>query len=230
MFKELIQCYGIIDESGKVLDVGCAGFGQFEVATRLGLTKLKHFGVDYCKPEGEVPPGFVLSIADLNSEPIPFESDMFDLVVASHIIEHLSNPVDFFIECVRVCKPSGIVYFEAPSERSLLLPGMPFAHDKFFSLSFFDDPTHISRPWTPQAFYRMAKYVGCEPVKSGYIFSWKCRALFPLLLIYALLARNGKWLERSCWLAFGWASYLVLKKPVSLIGKPSFNYYIPRIR
>ena len=114
-----------------------------ERARRLGLLRLKHFGIDYCDP-AKIPEGFVFKKVDLNHQPIPFDDDQFDLVVASHVIEHLGKPLEFFAECARVCKPGGLIYFEAPSERSLLLPGMPFEHDKFFSTSFFDDPTHVS--------------------------------------------------------------------------------------
>jgi len=218
-----------IDPEGSVLDVGCLGFVQMRTAHRLGLFNLKHFGVDYCDPD-EVPGGFVFKRADLNVQPLPFDDDRFDLVFASHIIEHLHRPVEFFGECARVCKPGGLMYFAAPSERSLLLPGMPFEHDKFFSTSFFDDPTHISRPWTPQSFYRLAKYFSCDPLKTGYDVSRRARLLFPAKCLIALLTRNGKLLETCCWQAFGWTSYIVVRKPGNLRGKPSFHYYIPSDR
>jgi len=218
-----------INPEGSVLDVGCLGFSQMKNAHRLGLLKLKHFGVDYSECD-QVPAGFVFKKADLNLQPLPFEDDQFDLVVASHIIEHLQRPIEFFGECARVCKPGGLMYFEAPSERSLLLPGMPFEHDKFFSTSFFDDPTHCSRPWTPQSFHRLARYFSCEPLKTGYRVSWKVRLLFPAICIYSLITRNGKLLEACCWAAFGWASYLEVRKPGNLCGKPGFHYYIPSNR
>jgi SAM-dependent methyltransferase len=197
-----------------------------ERARRLGLLRLKHFGIDYCDPD-KIPEGFVFKKVDLNHQPIPFDDDQFDLVVASHVIEHLGKPLEFFAECARVCKPGGLMYFEAPSERSLLLPGMPFEHDKFFSTSFFDDPTHASRPWTPQSFYRLAKYYSCEPLRVGYRTSWKYRLLFPVICLYALATRSGKWLEACCWYAIGWASFMVVRKPSEQHGKPAFRYYIP---
>jgi len=63
-------------------------------------------------------------------------------VVASHLIEHVADPIALFSELVRVCKPGVAIYAEAPSDRSLLLPGMPFVNDDMYTLAYFDDPTH----------------------------------------------------------------------------------------
>jgi SAM-dependent methyltransferase len=230
MSKQLEKLYRAIRSNSNVLDVGCLGFGQVGFSQELGLQNINHYGVDYVDHDGNLPVGFVFKQVDLNKNYLPFQDDMFDLVTATHVIEHLTNPVEFFGECIRVCRPGGYLYLSAPSERSLLFPGMPFERDKFFSLSFFDDPTHISRPWTPQALYRMTKYYACEPIETNYQVSWKHRLAFPLTSIYALLTKNGKLLEASCWGAFGWASYLIARKPENLRGKPEFNYYIPSNR
>ena len=230
MSSELNQLYKKIPPTGSVLDVGCFGFAQVHLANKLGVGSLHHSGVDYCDVKEELPPGYVFRKADLSKEPFPFEDDQFDLVVASHIIEHVSNPIELFAECARVCKPGGYIYVEAPSERSLLLPGMPFERDKFFSLSFYDDPTHLARPWTPQSYYRLAKYFSCTPIKVGYVTSIGHRLLFPFRLIYALITRNGLLLELSVRGAVGWASFLVAMKPSTVKGRPEFYYYIPENR
>jgi len=231
MSSELVACYKDIPSDGAILDVGCFGFRQYALAHELGLTGLRHSGVDYCVPEGQLPKGFAFKTADLNREPIPFADDQFDLVVMSHVIEHISDPVAFFGECVRVCKPGGILYVEAPSERSLFLPGMPFEHEKFFSLSFYDDPTHLSRPWPPQALYRLSKYYSCKPLRTGYLYgSKRLRWLFPYYILKALLKRSGRLLESYCWGIVGWSSFLVARKPFEVRGKPCFNYYIPTDR
>ena len=215
---------------GSVLDIGCLGFGPYALARQLGRSETKHYGVDYGDLSELRPQDFVFRQSDLNQGPIPFADDQFDLVVGSHIIEHLAKPIQFFGECARVCKPGGHIYVEAPSERSLLLPGFPFKHDSFFSLSFYDDPTHAQRPWTPQSLHRLARYYSCEPLKSGYRTSWKHRISFPLTIPFALVTRNGQLLEKACWESLGWASYLVCKKPNDAKGMPAFRYYIPANR
>lgn len=222
----LERVYRELAPDAAVLDVGCFGFRQVALASRLGLTGLRHAGVDY-NAYDDVPAGFDFRRADLSREPIPFEDDAFGLVVASHVIEHLPRGGEFIGECLRVCRPGGVVYVEAPSERALLLPGMPFAHDDFYSLSFFDDPTHVGRPWTPQSLHRLARYYGCEPEAVGHLTSRRARLLFPFTLAWSLLARRPALLQQSCWAALGWAAYAVIRKPVSLRGAPSFRYFVP---
>ncbi len=225
--KQIAEVYRQIPVQGRVLDVGCVGFQQVKIAEALGLRELQHSGVDYCEMEAPLPENFVFRKADLSQENLPFADDSFDLVMACHIIEHVARPVDFFGECVRVCKPGGLIYLEAPSERSLLLPGMPFGHELFCSLSFYDDPTHCSRPWSPQSFYRLAKYFSCDPVKTDYLYSWLHRLIFPLTLPVSILIKHWVMMMWCIWQVVGWASYIVVRKPANISGKPAFRYYIP---
>jgi len=213
---------------GTVLDVGCFDFTQMKQAAGLNRPDLHHSGVDYSAP-ATIPEGFDFRLADLNKNPIPFADDQFDVVVASHIIEHLMQPVTFFGECLRVCKPGGRIYVACPSERSLMLRGFPFDWDKFHSTSFFDDPTHLGRPFSPQSLWRLARYYSCQPVEAGYQTSWTCRLLLPILIPLAIILRKGWIYEYALTGAVGWASYIV-EKPKNLTGNPPFNYYIPSNR
>jgi SAM-dependent methyltransferase len=223
----LTDIYDDIPANAKVFDVGCWGFPQYKFAQSIGRLDIIHFGVDYSQPEESIPTDYTFKLADLNKVPIPFDDDQFDLVNASHIMEHLNDPIHFFSECIRVCKPGGKVFIETPSERSFLLPGFPFQRDKFFSTSYYDDPTHTMRPWTAQSLYRLTKYYSCDPVKVGYHTSWKMRLFFPIIIPWALIRRKGWLLEKCIWGMVGWASYLVAQKPATVKGAPSFHYYIP---
>ena len=222
----LLHAYTLLPSEGAVLDVGCIGYHQARISKHLGLTKLKHYGVDWGEPEG-APEGFTFKKADLNRDPLPYGDDMFDFVVASHVIEHLHKPVEFFGECIRVCKPGGLVYFEAPSERSLWVPGNPyFDRERCYTVSFFDDPTHVLRVWTPQAFHRLTLCYGCDPIKTGHLFSWIHRILSPATIPFCLLTKHHL-LETCVWQTIGWASYLIARKPLGLKGNPPFKYFYP---
>jgi len=210
--------------SGSVLDVGCLGFAQVANARNLGLRAIRHSGVDRVDSPSDLPSGFEYRQADLDVEPIPFPDDSFDLVVASHVLEHLRQPLALARECVRVCRPGGRIYLEAPSERSLLLPGMPFWHDDFRSLSFYDDPTHLGRPWTPQAFYRLAIHLGCRPLEARHHVIWKHRILLPGLLLYAALRRRSDLFQWFIWTAVGWSCYVMMEKPEALKGSLELDY------
>ncbi len=226
MNSSLEGCFQSLPLGGSILDVGCLGFRQVEHARSLGLG-LAHAGVDRLPPPPSLPEGFVYRRADLGQEPLPFDDDTFDLVVASHVIEHVPNPTDVVAECIRVCRPGGLIYIEAPSERSLWLPGMPFWHHDLRSLSFFDDPTHMGRPWTPQALYRMAHYFGCEILEARHLSSWRLRLGLPVYLLAALIRRRSDIFEWAIWGAIGWAACAVVRKPVTLSGKPEATYFIP---
>ena len=213
-----------------ILDIGCLAFRMVKLASSLGRMDVAHSGIDYMDLSASAPVGFTFRRADLSREPLPFPDDAFDLVVASHVIEHLRNPIEFAIECVRVAKPGGLIYVEAPSERSLWLPSMPFEHEKFFSLNFFDDPTHQFRPWPPQALYRLFRYLSCEVVSADYYYSKRIRILLPWYLFKAWRKKSGCLLEQYLWLAVGWSAFAVVRKPGNLQGTPVFNYYIPESR
>jgi SAM-dependent methyltransferase len=218
---ELIKSF---PDQGKVLDIGALNYSQYK---RMKNThpNVAHYGIDYVDNTEEMPNGYQFKKANLNTEGIPFEADMFDLIVASHVIEHLNEPLNFFKECIRVLKPNGILYIEAPSENSVRISGMNFNYEKFYSLSYYDDPTHTMRPYSPQSFYRLSSYFSAKPIKVGYIKSnWA--VLFGLILIpYARLVKDGKLLEKMVWWSKGWAAYLIATK--GFTGEPNFHYYIP---
>lgn len=225
--RPLKRAYDSLPQQAAVLDVGCLNFVQVQVAQERGRHDLLHYGVDYGDLASEAPLEFVYKRCDLAKENIPFPDDSFDLVVASHVIEHLADPLRLFEECIRVCKPGGEIYIEAPSERSVNFRSMPFGLEKMYCASFYDDPTHLGRPWTPQALFRLASYYGCWVVKTGYYQSAILWVLSPFLLLFAFAMRRAKLYEFIIWNAFGWACFSIIEKPKTVFGRPIFSYAIP---
>lgn len=97
-----------------VLDVGCAK-GYLVCAFRdLGV---EAYGVDISEwAISESPPEVRdrLFNIDVDSDPLPFEDEAFDLVTATEVVEHLANHNQLLSEVKRVLKPEGIVFISAP--------------------------------------------------------------------------------------------------------------------
>lgn len=53
-------------------------------------------------------------VHDLNSLPYPFPDNHFDIVLAEHVIEHLTDVIKVIEEVHRILKPGGRFYIEVP--------------------------------------------------------------------------------------------------------------------
>ncbi|GHV39601.1 hypothetical protein AGMMS49546_11940 [Spirochaetia bacterium] len=96
----------------RVLDIGCA--------TGTLLVKLRHRG--WACTGVEISPSACyarrersLDVRSLPLEENRFPSTSFDLVLASHLIEHLNNPAGFVEEVCRVLAPGGCFIVSTPN-------------------------------------------------------------------------------------------------------------------
>ncbi len=97
---------------GRVLEIGC---GDGSVLEQLGTVSgwdvqgvdISASGVSAAQSRGVVAEVF-------NGETLPFENRSFDLVVMTHVVEHLENPRHLLREAARVAK---FVFVEVPLER-----------------------------------------------------------------------------------------------------------------
>ena len=207
-----------LPKSATVIDIGCAGWLP---ATE--RPELKHIGIDCQKPVW-IPERTQFFEANLERESIPLTSDIGDLVIASHVIEHLQNPVDFFGELVRVTKPGGVIYLEAPSDRAVKAPRwMPLGMSAM--LSHFDDPTHTGRVWTPRAFYRLAIGYGCTTRDAQYLTSKWRKLIFPYKLVKGLVLSDDELTTGAYWDAIGWNCYALIEKPRTMSGSSEYVYF-----
>src|SRR4029079_2127281 len=97
--------------SMKVLDVGC---GQNKYPGSIGLDYNERTGADV--------------IHDLRQFPYPFADNEFDLVYASHVVEHIPDVIGFVTELHRIAKPGGRIRFITPH---------------YTNPEWANDPTHI---------------------------------------------------------------------------------------
>lgn len=102
--------FGLMPAGGRVLNAG---------AGRGGISRLLHdagYGVTSIDlhPDHFAAEGLECGYADL-LQPLPFEAESFDTVIAVEVMEHLENPWLFFREAVRVLRPEGAFIFSSPN-------------------------------------------------------------------------------------------------------------------
>jgi 2-polyprenyl-3-methyl-5-hydroxy-6-metoxy-1,4-benzoquinol methylase len=98
--------------NGRLLDVGCGVGHVLEAAVRAGWrpegveiaeSSVRHLGSR----------GFTVRRGLLHE--IGYPSDLFDVVVASEVIEHVHDTDAFVSECSRVLRPGGLFYATTPN-------------------------------------------------------------------------------------------------------------------
>lgn len=113
---ETIESY-FNGKKGKLLDVGC-GYGSL-------LREAKNhgwdvFGVDISRKIQKYLGNYKIPIFCGELKDANFEDGYFDVVRASHLIEHLTNPIDLLIESKRILKDSGLLVIICPNADSLV--------------------------------------------------------------------------------------------------------------
>jgi ubiquinone/menaquinone biosynthesis C-methylase UbiE len=97
-----------------LLDVGCGdGENTIIIAHKLNVPLANVYGLD---------------AIDLEKGTLPFQANMFDLVICNQVFEHLKNYVQILNEIIRVTTPAGYIIIGIPNlahliNRCLLLFG-----------------------------------------------------------------------------------------------------------
>jgi len=97
-----------------ILEVGCGTGAVLAEVARRGIGS-QHVGVDMADPsEHADPDSHELTLIQYNGKSLPFDDESFDLVYASHVVEHVPDPRGFISELSRVAKKA--IYIEVPLE------------------------------------------------------------------------------------------------------------------
>lgn len=135
------------------------------------------------------------------------EDSSYDLLIMSHVIEHMNDPMPTLQMLVRKIRPGGMIYLAFPSERTL---GLPNAID---SLHFSDDSTHIFLPSVRDCVnlllgnqFRIV-FGGTSRNPARWIIGL---CLAPVRLTRKLL--TGKMSARGLWYFYGFESSVVAVK------------------
>ncbi len=105
--------YGLISErflAGRLLDLGC---GRVPYAEMFHPYVTEHFCVDWAESLHAEGAKHLDLIADLN-KPVPLQSERFDCVVLSDVLEHFHSPETAISESARVLRKDGILVLNTP--------------------------------------------------------------------------------------------------------------------
>jgi SAM-dependent methyltransferase len=138
---------------GRLLDIGCAQ-GDWAALWQKGGWSAAGIDVNGQNVAAAQGAGIDAHLCDLNSDPLPFSNDNFDLIFAGEVIEHLVDTDGFLSEIHRVCKPGGNVLLTTPNlasfeNRARLLFGI---YPKWLNYNL-DGSGHV-RGYTPSVLKR----------------------------------------------------------------------------
>jgi len=124
---------------GEVLDAGC-GSMPYKQLILSNKSVTNYIGLDI---ETEIDYENVIADVLWDGIKMPFNSNTFDVVISTEVLEHIPNPDNYLIEVIRVLKPNGIFFFTVPFLMSLHeVPNdyyryTPFALEKLFNKNGF---------------------------------------------------------------------------------------------
>lgn len=144
---------------------------------------------------------------DLDNGVLPFPDEYFDAIIFTHVIEHLSKPLQLGKEIHRVLKKGGKIYVEAPNWTTILVPSFGFHREQHGPFNFYDDPSHI-KPWTKQGLFSfLLQSCSLTTIKVGNTRNWLRIPLNFVFIIYGLLTSNRTYIMSSFWNLYGWCIY-----------------------
>ncbi len=102
--------------SGRYLDIG-AGRGEL-IQLITEKFQVSPAVCDYTDKLLRVP-GLEVTVVDLNTEPLPFAGDAFDLITCTEVIEHIEHYRRTLREIFHVLKPEGLFVLTTPNVLNL---------------------------------------------------------------------------------------------------------------
>ncbi len=135
----------------------------------------------------------------------------YDLVVMSHVLEHLENPEEVLRRCIPLIKPGGYIYIELPSERSLRLPCALNGWGPVRGcLNYRDDTTHLAMP-DITALYEMLGEAGFVMTPARYARLLR-KIVFMPLIATVCLAVKGFVPASVLWDITGFSVYITARR------------------
>jgi SAM-dependent methyltransferase len=109
----LSYCFPPYFPEGRALDIGCGNGAYLSYLKPHGWQVI---GVDVSSRAAEVAKSVFdidVFVGELND--VPFSSESFDFVHMSHVIEHMTEPIETLKRIAELLKPGRVVYIETPN-------------------------------------------------------------------------------------------------------------------
>ena len=191
----------------RILDVGAGSHSP--TITKKWVPKSHYSGIDitksYDNDEADLKAMdefFQMDLTKLDFRNIPDNS--YDLIVMSHVIEHLQNGDKVILGLLPKLKKDAIIYIEFPSERSVNFPSMRE------TLNFYDDKTHC-RIYTVKEISDLLSQNQMQIISSGIKRQWINILVMPIKIVIQLLTK-GYVRAGVFWDFYGFAEYVIAKK------------------
>lgn len=133
-------------------------------------------------------------ICDIEKNPIPFESNSFDYVIFTEVLEHVAikHPKEILEEIVRILKPDGILYLTTPNVSNLsyiltLLVGNNIFWDPEI---FYGSLDRHNREYTWKEVKKILLESGFMDVKLSFFSTWSNNKGLPLSIIRLIISKN----------------------------------------
>lgn len=130
--------------TGKLLDTACGAMPYREyILSNSSVTK--YIGLDIVTARNYS--DTVKPDVTWTGETMPFETNSFECAIATEVLEHVPEPINFLSETYRVLKPGGVFFFTVPFLWPLHEPPhdeyryTPFALERLLSSAGFLDIT-----------------------------------------------------------------------------------------
>jgi len=161
----------------KILDLGC---GKRKYPKSIGIDFNPNIDADI--------------VHDLNTYPYPLKDNTFDMVHASHILEHLDDTVKTMNEIHRICKPNAKIIIRVPHFSQAGAWANP-THRRAFATYTFNYFTKESKE------QYINKYFEIKKIKMNYTMPFERHNLWKSCVtkIMNFLANANQWFCERVW-------------------------------
>ena len=166
-------------EGLRLLDIGCGGGLLSEPMARLGATVVGADAAERNIPVARLhaeQSGLTIDYRHTTAEALAAEGEVFDVVLAMEIVEHVADPQGFVTTCRELLKPGGLMVMSTLNRTGKSFLAAIIGAE--WVMRWLPKGTHDwQRFITPEELYGLIRTAGLDPVdRKGFVFnpvSWQ---------------------------------------------------------